>query len=97
VCLLGVAPPHAALTQLRQFGADAAEPLRSRRFVDWLRVVARAGDGGAGCVRRAARAARRVRQPAADASALHPSARQLLACAGQAQAWPRGRQWRRRR
>jgi hypothetical protein len=56
VCLLGVAPPHAALTQLRQFGADAAEPLRSRRFVDWLRVVARAGNGGSGGVRQVGRA-----------------------------------------
>ena len=36
----------------RGFAAEAAEPLRSRRFVDWLRVVARAGNGGSGCVRR---------------------------------------------
>ena len=32
-------------------GEAGGEPLRSGRFVDWLRVVARGGDGGTGCVR----------------------------------------------
>jgi hypothetical protein len=40
----------------RGFAAEAAEPLRSRRFVDWLRVVARAGNGGSGGVRQVGRA-----------------------------------------
>ena len=33
------------------FASQAQPPLRTRRFVDWLRLEARAGDGGAGCVR----------------------------------------------
>ena len=45
------------------FAAEAAAPLRSRRFVDWLRVLARAGDGGSGCARCALRAAWRCAEP----------------------------------
>jgi hypothetical protein len=47
---------------LRGFATEAAEPLRSRRFVDWLRVVARAGNGGSGCVRYVQRRAQRLEE-----------------------------------
>lgn len=66
------APPA---PQLRCFGTDAAEPLRSRRFVDWLRVVARAGNGGSGCVRCACGGARVWRSALGRDRALTPLTR----------------------
>ena len=43
------------------FTSQAQPPLRTRRFVDWLRLEARAGDGGSGCVRCACQQAARQR------------------------------------